>query len=108
VMKNGVNENTVISLWQELVTAGYDFTTDMRQPVRVRYAGKNNEAGGSDLRDVVLELDGQLVRGGIEFHVIAGDWQVHGHHRDKNYNNVVLHIVMWRRSGKLLTGKKVG
>ncbi len=99
-MRNGVDENTVITLWQELVSAGYDFTTESRQTVRVPYAGRPSHTAGADLTDAVLEIDGQTVTGNIEFHVFAGDWRRHGHHRDKNYNGVVLQVVMWRQSGE--------
>ncbi len=99
-MKNGVDENTVVALWQELVAADYEFTTDTRQTVKVRYGGKNGENAGADLRHVVLDLNGQTVKGDIEFHVHARDWIQHGHHRNPNYNNVILHVVMWRQSGE--------
>jgi|GEM_PF-5311258 len=58
IARNGVDENTVIRLWRELVRAGYDFTTENRQSVRVQYAGRTSDTSGADLRDVVLEFDG--------------------------------------------------
>lgn len=98
--KNGVDENTVVELWRELVNAGYGFTTVNRQPVKVKYPGV--ESGrGADIQDVVLELNGETIQGNIEFHVTANDWHVHGHDRDKNYNGVVLHVVMWRQTGEI-------
>ncbi|MDD5189962.1 MAG: DUF2851 family protein [Dehalococcoidales bacterium] len=99
--KNGVNESTVADLWRELVNAGYDFTADTRQAVHVRYAGKNCEIPGADIRDVALEFDGRTVNGNIEFHVYAGDWRVHGHQHDRAYNNIALHVVMWRQTGEI-------
>ena len=101
IARNGVDENTVIRLWRELVSAGYDFTTENRQSVRVQYAGRTSDTSGADLRDVVLEFDGQTVIGNVEFHVTAGDWRAHGHDQDPSYNGIILHVVMWRQSGEI-------
>jgi hypothetical protein len=40
-----------------------------------------------------------VVQGDIEFHIRTSDWLRHGHHRDANYNRVVLHVV-WQHDGK--------
>jgi len=99
-MRNGVDENTVAALWRELVAAGYEFTADNRQPVRVRYPGRDGAGVGGDVRQAALELDGVKTCGDIEFHVHAGDWRRHGHHRDRHYNTVALQVVMWQKSGE--------
>ncbi len=31
--------------------------------------------------------------GNIEIHINSSDWYKHGHHKDKSYNNIVLHVV---------------
>ncbi len=43
---------------------------------------------GSKIRIGELEWAGQ-----VEIHVHARDWKKHGHHRDPNYNSVILHVV---------------
>jgi len=101
IIRSGVDENTVIHLWRELVNAGYDFMTENRQSVRVKYAGRTSDTSGADLRDVVLEFDGRTVTGNVEFHVAVGDWRAHGHDRDQAYNDVILHVVMWQQSGEI-------
>ena len=35
----------------------------------------------------------------MEVHLRPGGWRAHGHHRDRRYNGVVLHVVMWPSSG---------
>ena len=37
---------------------------------------------------------GRLARGDIEIHVDGADWRAHGHHRDPNYRNVILHVAL--------------
>jgi len=51
-----------------------------------------------------------LTKGDVEVHVKSSDWYSHKHHADAEYNNVILHVVMWHdcnsatllQSGKLV------
>jgi hypothetical protein len=59
------------------------------------YEGRRGGGAGPDFRDAVLErADGSRLRGDIELHLRASDWQAHGHGRDPRYNAVVLHVVL--------------
>lgn len=65
------------------------------QAVAVIYRGRWDGGPGPDFRDAVLELEGrELLRGDVELHLHAADWQRHGHHADPAYNNVVLHVTL--------------
>ena len=57
------------------------------------YPGRPAPGHGPDFRDAVLELDGSPLRGDVEIHRRPGDWTAHGHHRDRAYESVVLHVV---------------
>lgn len=60
----------------------------------VIFRGIPSDAGGPDYQDAILSRGGmELLSGDIEFHVRASDWVHHGHHRDRRYNNVILHVV---------------
>ncbi len=39
------------------------------------------------------------MHGDIEIHVRSSDWIGHGHHLDPNFNQVILHLVLWHRGG---------
>jgi hypothetical protein len=38
--------------------------------------------------------------GNIELHVLTRDWLAHGHHHDRGYDNVILHVV-WEHTGTI-------
>ena len=70
-------------------------TTDGRR-VRVLHPGKWNLLGGPDFRGARLRLgDGPELTGDIELHLRAADWVAHAHAQDRNYDGVVLHVVLF-------------
>ena len=67
---------------------------------------------GPDFRRAEILLEGAgLLRGDVEIHVSASDWRNHGHHEQAEYNDVVLHVVLWNdtvgKSVKTQSGKKI-
>jgi len=62
--------------------------------VQVSYQGQFNTARGPDFRNVIIDLDGEILRGDVEIHVNSYDWTAHEHHEDPYFNDVVLHVVM--------------
>ena len=62
--------------------------------IQVSYQGQYNTARGPDFRNVIVNLDGEILRGDVEIHVNSYDWTAHEHHEDAYYNNVILHVVM--------------
>lgn len=60
---------------------------------RVVFPGIPGPGPGPDARDAIIEIENDLLRGDIEFHLKASGWFAHGHHRDAAYRGVVLHVV---------------
>jgi hypothetical protein len=68
---------------------------------RIVYGGKPGGSLGPDFTDAVVERDdGVTFRGDIEIHVRESDWRAHGHHKDRRYNGVVLHVVGSESNGR--------
>jgi hypothetical protein len=88
-----VPEIILAQVWQAGWHARELRTTDGRR-VGVVYRGVWTHAAGPDFRDALVELDGRLLRGSIELHVRAADWERHGHASDPAYADVVLHVVL--------------
>jgi hypothetical protein len=70
-------------------------TTDGR-PVRVTFHGWWNLEAGPDFKRATIQIgDEPEHTGDVEVHLRAEDWDHHGHERDPQYNDVVLHVVLW-------------
>lgn len=64
--------------------------------VQVLQAGKWNLLGGPDFKGARLRFaDGPVVTGDVELHLDAADWEAHGHARDRAYDGVRLHVVLF-------------
>ena len=56
--------------------------------------GRAGGAGGPDVREALfLPPGGVPLAGAVEVHVRASDFVRHGHHRDRAYDGVLLHLV---------------
>lgn len=61
--------------------------------VEVIDPGLQNSNAGPDFFNAKLKIEGTLWVGNIEIHSLASDWFRHGHHSDKCYDSVILHVV---------------
>jgi hypothetical protein len=78
-------------------------TTDGRR-VRVLHPGKWNLLGGPDFRDARLTIgESGEINGDVEVHLRTQDWDAHGHARDRAYDAVVLHVVLFPPDAQRVT-----
>lgn len=64
--------------------------------VKVLSPGIWNLHAGPDFLKAHLIIDGQEIKGDVEIHFNSTDWYHHHHHEDDKYNNVILHVVLWK------------
>jgi len=55
--------------------------------------GVYTQHSGADFFNAQLKIDNVHWAGNVEIHLKSSDWYVHNHHRDTNYDNVILHVV---------------
>ncbi len=91
-----VREEIVRCLWFGSHFPPDKLTTDDGRRLEVVSPGWWNVEGGPDFirAELLLEGSGRLV-GNVEVHTFASDWFAHGHERQPEYDDVVLHVVMW-------------
>ena len=88
-----MNEKLLQYIWQfQLYNKKELFTTDDK-PLQILQHGNYNTNQGPDFLNASIIIDTIKWAGNIELHVYAGDWLKHNHQTDKNYTNVILHVV---------------
>jgi len=87
------SEKQAALTWQQVMGKELLSTEDLL--IRVIYPGRTNGDNGPDFRDAVIVNKLHLTKGDVEVHVKSSDWYSHEHHADAEYNNVILHVVLW-------------
>ncbi len=95
-----ISENMIARLWQCLT--GKELVTDNGRVVQIIYPGRPSADSGPDFHDAVISVNGQVVKGDIEVHTNSRQWFDHGHHKDPNYIQTILHLV-WEHSPQFPT-----
>jgi hypothetical protein len=54
--------------------------------------GMHNTDAGPDFFNAKIRIGDKLWAGNVEIHRTSADWVNHGHHTDKAYNSVILHV----------------
>lgn len=61
--------------------------------VQLVSVGQHNHNSGPDFFNAKIRINEQLWAGNVEIHLKSSDWYLHGHEKDPNYDNVILHVV---------------
>lgn len=96
-----MNEAFLQYVWQHQLLDNRLVTTQ-GLPVIVEKPGDLNRDAGPDFYNARVTIDQVRWAGTVEVHVKSSDWAAHHHSQDKNYNNVVLHVV-YEHDAEVLT-----
>jgi hypothetical protein len=95
VRKAAFSESFLSQVWQQQLAGREPMVTAGGDTVEVLHPGRPTHDCGPDFRDALIAINGHLpLQGDVELHVNAHDWRAHGHHRDPNYDRVILHVAM--------------
>src|SRR5215472_12030299 len=87
-------ERELVRLWQTQALPPEALVTDTGDEIHVVYRGRRGTGPGPDFRDAVIGTAGAaLWKGDVELHVRASDFRRHGHHLDRAYLRLALHVV---------------
>ncbi len=87
-----MKELFIIYLWENKLLFP-ELQTTGGEEIIILSPGFRNHNAGPDFLDARIRIGNTLWAGHIEVHVNASDWYRHGHHTNKAYDNVVLHLV---------------
>ena len=66
--------------------------TTQGESIEIIDPGLPNSNAGPDFFNAKIKIGGVLWVGNVEIHRQSSDWKRHGHHLDKNYDSVILHV----------------
>ncbi len=93
-----MTEKLLQFIWQFQYFHKGDLATTAGEAVQVLFAGQYNSNQGPDFSDAKIMIGKTTWAGNVELHIKTSDWTKHNHQKDKNYNNVMLHVV-WEDDG---------
>ena len=88
-----MREDVLHYVWKTRKFRSSELETSSNKSIEVIEVGQHNTSSGPDFFNARVRIDGQEWAGNLEIHIKSSDWYVHGHEKDINYNNVILHVV---------------
>lgn len=80
-------------IWQFRLFKTANLTTIEGETVQIIHSGAHNRHAGPDFTAAKIKIGDTLWAGNVELHLRTSDWYRHGHHRNGQYDNVILHVV---------------
>ncbi|MDR0974050.1 MAG: DUF2851 family protein [Prevotellaceae bacterium] len=79
-------------VWKHKLFPLRELRTTTGQIIEVIDTGLPNRHAGPDFFNAKIKIDGTLWVGNIEIHTSSSDWKRHGHHENRAYDSVILHV----------------
>jgi hypothetical protein len=90
-----INERLLQFIWQLQYFNKNELATTDGESVQVITPGQYNNNQGPDFSNAKILIGHTTWAGTVELHIKTSDWNKHKHDADKNYANVILHVV-WK------------
>jgi hypothetical protein len=88
-----MKERLLQYIWQFQHFNKKELTTTDGEPLQIIHQGNYNTNQGADFSEAKIKTGDTIWAGNIELHIKSSDWSLHNHSADKNYNNIILHVV---------------
>lgn len=93
-----MTERLLHFIWQFQYFNKSELATTSGETIQIIFPGQYNTNQGPDFSDAKIKIEKTIWAGTVELHIKTSDWKKHNHQGDKNYNNVILHVV-WEDDG---------
>lgn len=90
-----MQEDFLHYLWEYQLFDKKDLRTVNGEQIIVFKTGQRNTNAGADFANTHLKIATRELVGTVEIHKKSSEWYAHGHHKDKSYESVILHLV-WK------------
>ena len=88
-----MTERLLQFIWQFQHFNRSELVTATGENVQIIFPGNYNTDQGPDFSNAKIKIGKTIWAGTVELHLQTSDWKKHNHQKDKNYNNVILHVV---------------
>ncbi len=88
-----LSEKLLQYIWRFGLYNARSLETLAGERLEVIFPGLYNANGGPDFLHAKIRIGGTVLAGNIELHLQSSGWFRHHHDRDKQYRNVILHVV---------------
>lgn len=90
-------------IWQFRLFRQAGLATLEGEPVQIVHPGHHNRHAGPDFTAAQVRIGNTLWAGNIELHLSTSGWYRHGHQHNRQYGNVILHVVFEHDTAALQT-----
>lgn len=80
-------------IWKHKLFGIAPLYTTNSEPIEVINPGTLNTDAGPDFFNAKIRIGETLWAGNVEIHIKTSDWYAHNHQNNKNYSNIILHVV---------------
>ncbi len=87
-------ESVFHHIWQHQLFDHTSLCTPSGDAIQLINPGSLNQSDGPDFRKATIRAAGMVWHGDVELHLNESDWFQHQHHKDHNYDAVVLHVFL--------------
>lgn len=87
-------EKFIHEIWINQKFKKFPKTFDGKEIVILNSGEINKNNGGADFTNAKIKIGGEILIGDVEIDSFYSDWKTHGHHINKLYNNVILHLTL--------------
>jgi hypothetical protein len=88
-----MTEKLLQYIWQFQYFNRAHLQTTSDEALQILFPGQLNTNQGPDFFNARIKVGDTVLVGSVELHIKASEWHKHRHQEDKNYSNVILHVV---------------
>ncbi|MEE9498340.1 MAG: DUF2851 family protein [Nitrospinaceae bacterium] len=105
-LEERIPEKVIRCVWNDQSIKTDELKITDGRALEVIFPGYWNFGSGPDFKSAAIRVDGKLHEGDVELHVYGCDWKAHGHSGNNEYDNVILHVFMWKGRGRKPIGTR--